>query len=92
MKIHTMIRDEHKHGFFCPACKYVHWFINSKGGWIWNLDIEKPTITPSILTWTANSRCHSFITDGKIKFLNDCTHDMKGQTVDLPDFPGCEVV
>ncbi|MDO6965801.1 hypothetical protein ABID20_000258 [Rhizobium alvei] len=30
--------------------------------------------------------CHSFVTDGRIQFLNDCTHDMAGQTVDLPDF------
>lgn len=31
--------------------------------------------------------CHSFVTDGRIQFLDDCTHDMAGQTVDLPDFP-----
>lgn len=30
-------------------------------------------------------RCHSFVTDGKIRFLNDCTHELAGQTVDLPD-------
>lgn len=29
-------------------------------------------------------QCHSFITDGKIQFLDDCTHALKGQTVDLP--------
>jgi hypothetical protein len=29
--------------------------------------------------------CHSFVTDGKIQFLSDCTHDMAGQTVELPD-------
>lgn len=29
--------------------------------------------------------CHSFIRDGKIIFLNDCTHALAGQTVDLPD-------
>ena len=29
--------------------------------------------------------CHSFITDGKIQFLSDCTHELAGQTVDLPD-------
>jgi hypothetical protein len=27
--------------------------------------------------------CHSFITDGKIQFLSDCTHKLKGQTVEL---------
>lgn len=31
--------------------------------------------------------CHSFITDGKIQFLNDCTHSLAGQTVDLPEWP-----
>lgn len=25
--------------------------------------------------------CHSFIRDGKIQFLGDCTHHLKGQTV-----------
>ena len=29
--------------------------------------------------------CHSFITDGKIQFLGDCTHHLAGQTVDLPE-------
>lgn len=30
--------------------------------------------------------CHSFITDGKIQFLGDCTHEMAGQTIDLPEW------
>lgn len=28
--------------------------------------------------------CHSFITDGQIQFLSDCTHALAGQTVQLP--------
>lgn len=32
-------------------------------------------------------RCHSFIHLGKIQFLDDCTHELKGQTVELPDWP-----
>ncbi|MGB1215386.1 MAG: DUF6527 family protein [Pikeienuella sp.] len=31
--------------------------------------------------------CHSFVRDGQIQFLNDCTHKLAGQTVPLPDFP-----
>ena len=31
--------------------------------------------------------CHSFVSDGRIQFLGDCTHAMAGQTVDLPAFP-----
>ena len=29
--------------------------------------------------------CHSFIREGKIQFLNDCTHKLAGQTVELPE-------
>lgn len=29
--------------------------------------------------------CHSYVTDGKIQFLSDCTHKLAGQTVELPD-------
>lgn len=28
--------------------------------------------------------CHSFVTDGRIQYLGDCTHHLAGQTVDLP--------
>lgn len=33
------------------------------------------------------TRCHSFVTDGCIQFLTDCTHALAGQTVPLPDWP-----
>ena len=29
--------------------------------------------------------CHSFVRDGQIQFLGDCTHALAGQTVDLPE-------
>lgn len=29
------------------------------------------------------SVCHSFVTDGKIQFLSDCTHKLAGHTVEL---------
>lgn len=29
--------------------------------------------------------CHSFVIDGKIQFLGDCTHELAGQTVELPE-------
>lgn len=35
-----------------------------------------------------NFVCHSFVRDGRIQFLNDCTHSLAGQTVDLPDLEG----
>ncbi|MCB5201732.1 ammonia monooxygenase [Neorhizobium sp. T786] len=30
--------------------------------------------------------CHSFVKDGRIQFLSDCSHGLAGQTVDIPDF------
>lgn len=90
MKIRTISHQENKYAFFCPACNFAHWFKTLGGGWCWNGDREHPTIHPSILAFDDKFRCHSFVADGRIKFLDDCTHSMKGQTVDLPEFPGSE--
>jgi hypothetical protein len=37
-------------------------------------------------------RCHSFVADGQIQFLGDCTHSLAGQTVPLPEKwePDCD--
>jgi hypothetical protein len=32
-------------------------------------------------------RCHSYVENGIISFLQDCTHDLAGYKVPLPDFP-----
>lgn len=32
--------------------------------------------------------CHSFVRAGRIQFLDDCTHALRGQTVPLPAFAG----
>jgi hypothetical protein len=79
--------------FFCPGCRKIHVFKTPK--WGFNGDLVKPTLTGSYLCYENKAyreaskdryghRCHSFITDGQIEFLNDCTHDLKGQTVQLP--------
>jgi len=31
--------------------------------------------------------CHSFVVDGRMQFLSDCTHSLAGQTVLIPDWP-----
>jgi hypothetical protein len=87
--------------FQCPGCHCEHsvW-IKGEGVpvWGWNNSLEKPTITPSVLrqgpqrdaqgnyTGGSDAICHSFVTDGRIQFLDDCTHPLKGQTVDLPEY------
>lgn len=32
-------------------------------------------------------RCHTFITDGMVQFLSDCSHGLAGQTLPLPELP-----
>jgi hypothetical protein len=85
------IKSQHgRHYFFCPGCQQVHAIDNT---WKYNGDSEEPTITPSILVNgnaqyinPAVPRCHSFVTDGKIQFLDDCSHVLAGQTVYLPEW------
>jgi hypothetical protein len=76
------------YGFECPGCKYHHTFLVGPNGWTWNGSLDKPTFSPSLLVNanTPQARCHSFVKDGKIEFLSDCFHALKGQTVDLPDW------
>ena len=79
--------------FECPGCGYDHWIKTSGPGpvWAFNNDLERPTVSPSILVNGASDptdshgRCHSFIRDGQIQFLSDCFHKLAGQTVPLPD-------
>lgn len=84
--------------FFCPGCRSTHCLNSHPNGpkWVYNGDMEEPTFSPSVLVtlrWSENDDtmtdevCHSFVTDGNIQFLNDCTHDLKGQTVALPPWP-----
>jgi len=77
--------------FHCPGCGYSHPFeVNAPNGtgWQWNGSLDKPTFTPSLLVnkETPTMLCHSFVTDGKIQFLNDSFHRLAGKTVDLPDW------
>lgn len=86
--------------FKCPGCGFFH-VIRVEGTgpgplWSWNGNIENPTITPSILAtypWgdpPVQKTCHSFITDGCIRFLLDSTHHLAGLTVQLPDVSSAE--
>ena len=81
--------------FYCPGCKCAH-TLPVAGGyterWGFNGDTVKPTFTPSVLVFHEKdgqrvTECHSFVTDGRIQFLNDSAHELAGQTVDLPLWP-----
>jgi hypothetical protein len=95
MKIHLLCEDagllvETQYAFHCPGCECGH-AIRVKGPepcWGWNGSLTIPTFTPSILVNAHDpaSRCHSFVTDGKIQFLTDSYHALKGQTVEIPEW------
>lgn len=82
--------------FRCPGCGGVHHIQHGADdgpNWGWNGSLTKPTFTPSVLVQYNGADagrdgappavCHSFVTDGRIQFLGDCTHALAGQTVDL---------
>lgn len=99
--------------FYCPGCKETHAVpVCGTDGWTFNGDLDKPTLSPSILrrsghfvpghsgacwcTYNAEHpeedpflclQCHSFVKDGFIQFLGDCSHALAGQTVALPEWP-----
>jgi len=88
-------------GFKCPGCERTHYIQHGSDigpNWDFNGNHEKPTFTPSVLVTYEGADagrdgappavCHSFVTDGRIQFLGDCTHALTGQTVDLPDWGG----
>lgn len=83
--------------FVCPGCALdgssgLHVLpVNTTAtspAWEWNGDVEAPTISPSILTHGgADTVCHSFLRGGVFEFLGDCSHDLAGQHVPMPDLP-----
>ena len=89
--------DHNMVAFLCPGCKTRHAISTDR--WTFNGDGDNPTFSPSVLVKTGRAVdpnfqrepgdlpevCHSFVRDGQIQFLGDCTHALAGQTVPLPD-------
>lgn len=76
--------------FMCPGCKCGHLVTtkapNDMGAqWTWNGSLTAPTFQPSILL-QGNPRCHSFVENGMIRFLSDCSHELAGKTVPLEEW------
>jgi len=69
--------------FYCPGCECSH-MVDPKR---WAVDMENDTIHPSVLVrgGETNMRCHSFVRNGKIQYLNDCTHSLAGKIVDMEE-------
>jgi hypothetical protein len=70
--------------------------------WTFDGNYDTPTFGPSMRIYVTHTTddndkplpspvqetlCHYFIKAGKIEFCGDSPHALKGQTVDLPDWP-----
>lgn len=97
-KVSKISRDGTVYGyvFYCPGCKFSHSFHTEKKNedgaiWEFNGNVDNPTFSPSLLArypWGKEQKqmvCHSFVRNGKIEFLGDCTHKLAGQTVEMQD-------
>jgi hypothetical protein len=85
--------------FWCPGCDEAHGCRVQVGTgvrpnaavWDWNQDRDSPTFRPSLLVHLdgrdGTKKCHLFVTAGKIQYLEDCWHHLKGQTVAIPEWP-----
>ena len=101
MRIKHVKHDDGRHygyRFECPGCDSPHVIPTkpTERGWDFNGDEERPTFAPSILVHPhgilhhdgsvgQSPLCHSFVRNGRIEYLGDCTHSLAGQTVDLPE-------
>ncbi len=83
--------EQQHHTFNCPGCETTHSFHVPR--WTFTGTVECPTYVPSLVTWyndprtgEEKCRCHSFVREGRIEFLGDCYHALKGKTVEIPDW------
>jgi hypothetical protein len=88
--------------FWCPGCDQAHtigpaWDFNGDD----SSPTFTPSVKVEGVQWGPTSGfhkprhavapggatlCHSFVTEGRIQFLDDSTHNLAGETVDLPDW------
>ena len=77
--------------YSCPGCDDSHVVpVTGPRAWGWNQSLERPSLQPSVLvnvggTNPAAPVCHSFVTDGEIRYLPDSTHALAGRTVPIPE-------
>jgi len=85
------------YSFYCVGCKHQHSYtvFDDNTGWQFNGNLDSPSFTPSLLNVAKElnektgvydiekSRCHLFVTNGKIIYCGDCTHELSGNTVDM---------
>ena len=88
MKIRTEVVAGNRfyYWFHCPGCDVPHSFDQS---WEFNGNHDTPTFSPSLLLKEspAHLRCHLFVINGDISYLDDCTHSFAGKRIPIPEWP-----
>lgn len=73
--------------WFCKGCGFTHSFWMD-GRWTFDGDEDRPTFSPSLLLKKEDGwahQCHTFVRDGRVEYLSDCSHPLAGQTIELPE-------
>lgn len=94
-KTTTDLGDEHW-WFWCPGCDTHHMFRTKLGpnrtGPVWEKVKDELTFKPSLLLRVRSPisgkmmiKCYLYLKKGKVKYLNDCDHHLKGQTISVED-------
>lgn len=82
---------------FCTACQEfhsIHTKIPDVNGTIYNITgtLQQPTITPLVVRviekfnkskHSADHICNGVVTEGQIRYLENCTHTLAGKSVEL---------
>jgi hypothetical protein len=101
-RIRVSGEGENRHLFFmCPGCRDPH-ALDAR--WSWNGITTVPTFGPAspgqafslLVRWSEGGQgeerikkcCHSYVEDGRIRFLDDCTHPLAGKAVAIPEWRG----
>lgn len=76
--------------FHCPGCAKSHHVWTGQAQqfrhtWQFNGNFDSPTFSPSLLIDQSKPerRCHFFIENGHIKYLDDCHHGLRGKIVPM---------
>lgn len=88
MQISKVLRalSDGRYGYYCPGCQALH--VTPLGVSLLDFNVTAPSFNRSIKIGRGrDSTCHHNINKGKITFLDDCRHKMKGSTVELPALP-----
>jgi hypothetical protein len=82
-----MRKTTHGFAWWCPGCEEVH-PLPFERGWTFDGNLDAPTFSPSFKhDWGNGNVCHYIVTAGQVNFCADCTHDLAGKTVQMPDLP-----